>query len=200
MTEEKSVLLVTGSMFGRKSKFLMDMIEISHKDNNTKYLVFKPTKDTRDGLYIQSRVYDRVVPALAWDQNYEDMQTIFNYTISGFALTNPDEYKFVYFDEAHFISLYDMKFIVDTCQKYGINLIIAGLETSFKQDYFESVKWLKDNYNHLFYNGRCNGCDEDNAIFNVLYDQDGNIVKDGETIQPGDQEYKVYCQSCFDTL
>jgi thymidine kinase len=193
-------LFISGSMFASKSKMLMDFIEVAHKDNMMKYLVFKPTRDTRDGLYIQSRVYQRVVPALAWDQNYEDMQAIFSYTVAGFALTNPDEFKFIFIDEVHFMSQYDVEFIAYTCKKYGVSVVFAGLETSFKQEYFESTKWLKDNFTTIFLNGNCNGCGEKNAVYNVLYDQDGNVVKEGQDIQPGNEEYKVFCEKCMKEL
>jgi thymidine kinase len=194
----ESVTLITGSMFGKKSKILMDLIKASHDGEDLKYLVFKPTSDTRDGLYVKSRVYERVVPALAWDQNYEDMRTIFNYTISGFALTNPDEIKTVFFDETHFLSYEDTKFIMDTCKKYGVSLVFAGLETSFKLEYFDSVKFIKQNCDaFIFCHGDCNGCGESNAIYNILYDNNGNIVKEGQSIQPGDLEYKVFCEKCL---
>lgn len=196
-----SVMLISGSMFAKKSKMLMDLIEITHKDNMTKYLVFKPTKDTRDGLYVQSRVYDKVIPALAWDQKYEEMPTIFSYVIAGLSLTNPDEDKYVFFDEVHFLSKHDVEFIVYTCKKYNVNLIMAGLETTFKQEYFESVKWLKeiaDSY--VFFHGNCNGCGQENAVYNVLYDDNGNIIKEGDNIRPGNEEYKVYCENCMKTL
>ena len=117
MEQSATSMFIAGSMFGSKSKALMDLIEESHIDNSVKYLVFKPTKDTRDGLYVKSRVYDRIVKAFAWDQSYEDMRTIFDYVVGGFALTNPDETKNLFFDEIHFLSKCELQFIIDTCKK-----------------------------------------------------------------------------------
>jgi thymidine kinase len=193
----EGVKLITGSMFAKKSKVIMDLIEAAHNDKSTKYLVFKPTSDTRDGLYIKSRVYNRVVPALAWDQNYEEMKMIFNYTISGFSLTNPDEHKIVFFDEIHFLSKTDVSFIITTCLKYGVTVVFAGLESSFKLEEFESTKYIRmlcDYYEFL--HGTCNFCGKDEAVFNLLYDQDNNRVTSGKDIQPGDLEYKVCCEKC----
>jgi thymidine kinase len=193
-------MFISGSMFGSKSKYVMDMIEESHLDNMTKYLVFKPTKDSRDGLYVKSRVYNRIVKAFAWDQSYEDMKAIFDYIIGGFALTNPDEVKNVFFDEIHFLSLGDLKFIVETCKKYNVNLYGAGLETTFKLTPFESTEWFKNNCDsYVFFHGDCNGCGESNAVYNVLFNN-GERVTDGADIQPGDQAYKVYCEKCVNTL
>lgn len=193
-------MFISGSMFGAKSKMLMDMIEISHKDNMTKYLVFKPTKDTRDGLYVKSRVYDRFVKAFAWDQSYEDMHAIFDYIIGGFALTNPDETKNVFFDEIHFLSKYDLQFILETCKKYNVNFYGAGLETTFKLTPFESTEWFKNNTeSYVFFHGDCNGCGEKNAVWNILFNN-GEVVKGGADIQPGDKEYKVFCNSCIKTV
>lgn len=198
MSKKPMIMFISGSMFGQKSKMLIDLIMTSKKDNMTKYLVFKPTKDTRDGLYVQSRVYDTVIPALAWDQNYEDMKTIFNYTIAGLALTNPDEDKIIYFDETHFLSLDDIKFIVKTCEKYNVDLCLSGLETNFKLEYFESSKWLKEYVSsYVFFNGKCNGCGSHNAIYNLLFNNNQRVTE-GSEIQPGDEEYKVFCSSCIE--
>lgn len=193
------VVFITGSMFAKKSKKLMDLIEVCHDSSISKYLVFKPTKDTRDGLYVRSRVYDRVVPAMAWDQNYSDMKMIFDYTIAGLALTNPDEVKFIFFDEVHFLSKDDVKFIVGTCKKYNVHVVFAGLETSFKNEYFESSQWLRKHFTTDFSYGKCNGCQQENAVHNVLF-EDGKRVTEGNPLRPGDQEYKVYCRKCLSTL
>jgi thymidine kinase len=201
MEKTATSMFISGSMFGAKSKVLMDLIEESHIDKNIKYLVFKPTKDTRDGLYVKSRVYDRLVKAFAWDQSYEDMQAIFDYLVAGFALTNPDEIKNLFFDEIHFLSKFDLQFIVDTCKKYDVNFYGAGLETTFKLTNFESTEWFKevcDSY--LFNHGNCNGCGkEHSAIYNILFNK-GERVIDGADIQPGDAAYKVYCQNCISNI
>ena len=196
---ENKVLFISGSMFGGKSKMLLDLINIVHKDNMSKYLVFKPTKDSRDGLYVKSRVYNQTVQTLAWDQNYSEMKTIFDYTIAGFSITNPDDDKFIFFDEVHFLSLDEIKYITKICKKYNCKLIVAGLETNFMLEYFETSKWLKDKYGSVFFHGICNRCGEENAVHNVLY-EDGQIVSNGNAIRPGNNEYKVYCDECLDTI
>jgi thymidine kinase len=201
MEQSATSMFIAGSMFGSKSKALMDLIEESHIDNSVKYLVFKPTKDTRDGLYVKSRVYDRIVKAFAWDQSYEDMRTIFDYVVGGFALTNPDETKNLFFDEIHFLSKCELQFIIDTCKKYDVNFYGAGLETTFKLTNFESTEWFKDNCDsYIFYHGNCNGCGkEHSAVYNILFDR-GQRVTDGADIQPGDAAYKVYCENCISKI
>jgi thymidine kinase len=128
------------------------------------------------------------------------MKAIFDYLVAGFALTNPDETKNLFFDEIHFLSKNDLQFIVDTCKKYDVNFYGAGLETTFKLTPFESTEWFKDNCDsYVFFNGDCNGCGENNAVYNILFKK-GKRVVDGEEIQPGDKEYRVYCQKCLESL
>lgn len=196
---DRKVLFISGSMFGGKSKMLLDLINIVHKDNKSKYLVFKPTKDSRDELYVKSRVYNQTVQTLAWDQNYSEMKTIFDYTVAGFSITNPDDERFIFFDEVHFLSLEEIKYITKICKKYNCKLVVAGLETTFMLDYFETSKWLKDKYGSVFYHGVCNNCGEENAVFNILY-RDGSVVKNGNVIQPGNTEYKVSCHECLEDM
>lgn len=194
-----SVEFISGSMFGKKSRILIDRIMDAHIQSKI-YTVYKPTNDTRDNLFVKSRNYNRQISALPWDVESKYQQLKFEMHIS--VLFNKNIYKNhdlggVFFDEAHFLPLDDMKFIIDTCKKYDIPLIMSGLEKSFKLNYFPSTEYLltkADKYR--FHHGDCNFCGNNKAVYNLLF-KDGKIVKDGNEIQPGDEEYKVACENCL---
>jgi thymidine kinase len=188
---KSEIFLLSGSMFGKKSKKLIDIINVAINEK-CKYIVLKPKSDTRDGACVRSRDYDEAIPATWFDKN-----TFLN-QIKQFGLTIRP--KIVFIDEVHFLSLDDIKYIHNICKAKGLTLVTSGLETDFRQDLFESTKYLKDYVTYYTFNhGKCNGCGEENAIYNVLY-RDGKITKDGDSIQPGDKEYKVYCEECFSKL
>lgn len=197
---KRGVTFITGTMFSQKSRLLIDFINQAHKDENTKYLVFKPTKDTRDGLYVKSRVYEQTVKALAWDQEYKDMDSIFEYTVMGLSLTNPDERKIIFFDEIHFLCKDDVEFIYDTCVKYGVDLVLAGLETSFKLEPFESTSFINTVVDcKYFLYGKCYYSGKNEAEYNILL-ENGRPVFDGSELRPGNEEYVVVSPEYKDKL
>lgn len=182
-------------MFGKKSKHLINMINQA-KDAKARYLVYKPTNDTRDGLFVKSRDLEQSIPARAWDIN--DENRFDNFKEKLIKMKNTFKLKAVFIDEVHFIPVEDMKFIYRQCRQYGYLLVVSGLITDFRQDKFPSSILLEEVADHeLFFHGTCNSCNRDNAIYNILYDNGGNRVLEGDSIQPGDQEYKVLCEECF---
>lgn len=186
------VTFISGSMFGRKSAVLIDAIEqVEELEEN--YIACKPIIDTRDGLFIRSRDYGRTVEALPWNHN-----SWLNRQYFYLNLINLKKVNNVFFDEAHFLSLEDMIYVVNTCKNRGINLFMSGLETDFRREYFPATKWLKDNSDvYMFFHGICNGCEKRNALYNVLYNSQGERVTTGDSIQVGSSEYKVLCEDCF---
>jgi thymidine kinase len=192
MKSRTETIFISGSMFGQKSKKLIDVIKIA-KEQKGKYLVLKPANDTRDGLFVKSRDYDEKVPAVAWDKdNFIKQVKTFGYTIRP---------KIVFIDEVHFLSLEDIKYIHKICSIKDIILIASGLETDFRQKEFPAATFLKMvNTRYSFNHGICNSCEKNNAEYNVLFDEIGLIVKDGDSIQPGSDQYGVYCKNCFENL
>lgn len=191
MKLKRGVTFITGTMFSQKSRMLIDIINMAHEHKKIKYLVFKPTKDTRDGLYVKSRVYEQTVKALAWDQDYSEMKNIFEYTVMGLSLTNPDERKIIFIDEVHFLSKDDVEFIYETCKKYNVDLVLAGLETSFKFEQFESSKFINTVCDAKFFlYGKCYYTGKDEAEYNVLM-ENGKPIFDGSPLRPGNEEYIV---------
>lgn len=192
------VFFISGSMFGQKSKKLIDIIKIA-QEQNTKYLVLKPSNDTRDGLFVRSRDYDESIPAIAWDSSNINQYKKFVEAVKQFGYTIKP--KIIFIDEVHFLSLEDIKRIYKICSVRNIILIASGLETDFRRKQFPAATFLKMvatqyNFNH----GNCDSCEKDNAVYNVLFDNQGFIVKEGESIQPGSEQYRVYCENCFENL
>lgn len=202
MERQSTSAFISGSMLGGKSEALIHAITAA-KLLGMKVLAYKSTKDTRDGLLIKSRALKDVIPALAWNEEDSNRFDIFNITTdymnSGMGFIKP---KAVFFDEAHFLSVNDMKFIVNACKRKNIPLYMSGLLTDFKQDEFPSTKWLKENCtDFLFFNGRCHCCNKEEAVHNVRLDRDGKLIKEGEVFVAGDTElYNVLCPDCFEEM
>lgn len=191
------VIFLSGSMFGKKSKKLIDFINFS-KEKKSRYIVYKPTNDTRDGLFVKSRDYEQTIPALPWDVNDESHEKYDNFIKNIRTLSNPFRPKLLFFDEIHFLPVEDIIFIINICKNHKVALIVSGLETDFRQDMFPSAEYLKKvATNYYFLNGTCKQCGSDDAIYNILYDNNGNRVTEGDSIQPGDEEYGVLCKKCF---
>lgn len=193
------IYFISGSMKGGKSRALIDLIN-SAREYKFNYLVYKPIDDTRDGLYIKSRDYKESIPAKPWYAKSDNRLNEF--TVNIMQLKNMSIFFpcAVFFDEIHFLPLEDMKFIVETCKKYGIPLYMSGLETSFDLTYFESGKWLKENCtDYIFYNGNCDFCGKPKAIYNPRV-VNGKMLKDGPSLLPGDDIYKVCCENCIDSI
>lgn len=193
-------VFISGSMFGGKSKYLIDLISESHIDENTKYLVFKPTKDIRDGLFVKSRAYNKKIKAFAWDQNDSNMQKVFKYIVAGFSLTNPDNKKNLFIDEVQFLSLENVSFIYECCKQFDINVFFCGLETDFRLKTFEVADWLKHVCNkYVFLNGICCRCGKEKAVYNLILDKDGIPKIDGPQLQP-EAKFDVMCKDCYDEI
>lgn len=196
MKQHPDVFFISGSMFGSKSLNLIRMIR-SARMCEFPYLVFKPTNDTRDGLFVKSRATEEQIPALPWNVGDPKQIHTFIQLIQNFGLDARPKYVFI--DEIHFLSEDEIKEIYRICRVKGVVLVVAGLETDFKQNDFPAAMFIKDvtkfyEFNH----GRCYKCDMKTAVYNILFDKEGNIVKEGETIQPGDEEYNVVCEDCFE--
>jgi thymidine kinase len=128
------------------------------------------------------------------------MASIFEYTVMGLSLTHPDERKIIFIDEIHFICKDDVEFIYDTCMKYQVDLVLAGLETSFKFEPFESTSFINTVVDvKYFLYGKCYYTGKNEAEYNVLL-ENGKPVFDGSVLRPGNEEYVVVSPEYKDKL
>jgi thymidine kinase len=178
-------------MFGGKSKLLIKLIGWT-VDSHACMIIIKPEIDTRDGANVVSRDSRIMYSAETWNEDYK---TKFLSTLELKPIRS------VFIDESHFLSLDDVIFINEACKKYEVDLYFSGLETDFKEQYFESSLWLKENTHfYVFKHGKCNCCNKNIAVYNILLDSDGNRVTDGDSIHVGDSEYIVLCEKCIRRL
>lgn len=188
-----AIVFFAGSMFGQKSKMLIDYIDAAERDKVQK-IVFKPTIDTRDGLFVKSRVYEKQIKAHPWNDKDKYRRLKFLEILTMF------EIKEIFFDEVHFLNPGDMKFIVERCRSQNINLYMSGLLTDFRNNDFPSTRWLWQicDSKRFFY-GNCNKCQKPEAVWNILVDKDGNRVTFGNSITVGDSDkYIVLCNKCYE--
>lgn len=191
------VFFISGSMFGGKSKNMIEIIRQVENTDECSYLVYKPSVDTRDGLFIKSRDLTTTIPARLWDCNYKFMKVKFLAAALNLDIFGRGHARYIFIDESHFISEEDIKFIVETCKHLEIDLYVGGLETNFKREYFPSSKYLKEVADgYIFLYGKCHECGEFDAVHNILYENNKRVTN-GESIHVGNSEYKVFCNKCL---
>lgn len=188
---------IHGSMKSGKSEYLLNLIKKNENNDNNSFIIFKPITDTRDGLAIRSRAKDFICTANPWMTGL-NMEYIFYHFMKGFMNENKKTKLTVVIDEVHFLEENEIRYVYYFCNEHNIDLICAGLLTSFKQEVFKSSDFCLENFDEFFnFKATCDHCGKENsAIVNILTNN-SEIVFEGETIQPGDKEYEVWCEECF---
>lgn len=188
------IKMLTGAMRSGKSSLLVDLI-LSSKKEGIPTVCIKPTIDTRDGSKIISRERELTFNSFSIsNENY--LNEI--YDLQQF-IKDSFEYKKIniFVDEVHFLNSEVCKELILMSNMLNADITFCGLKWSFKFERFESYWFLKDNADRLIeVYGECEFCNSKNSsIFNLLFN-DGKLITDGETMQPGDVEYKVACPEC----
>lgn len=188
---------IHGSMKSGKSEILLNKIW-EDKIGEKHFLIFKPTIDSRDGLVIKSRATVGFATAMPWVVGSHLMDYMFYYFMKGFITENKRLETIVIIDEVHFLSNDEISFIYNFCKTNNIDLICAGLLTSFKQKTFEASDFCLENFDEIInLKANCDNCGKENSATVNILTNNGEIVFEGETIQPGDKEYEVWCEECF---
>jgi thymidine kinase len=181
---------ITGVMGSGKSAELLERIE----KFKGRYLVIKPTQDTRDGAFVKSR-NGKQHPAILVDDSNEMLR--------GLILEAVEKYDAVFVDEVQFFSWEFISKLSDFCETYNTRLICSGLTYDFKGNYFPSSGFLDhyaDGY-EFYHSEKCYHCD-DNGDVDVLMDADDNILFVGESVQPEgktDNHYETLCSMCYNS-
>lgn len=180
---------------GKSTSLLMDAH--SFETRGIEILCLKPSIDDRDGLdIIKSRMgIERECLTVFPNHNiYEIVKECIEKNSEG-------ELKWILVDECQFLTSQQVNQLRHIVDDFNIDVKCYGLRTDFKTKCFEGSKRLfeiADDIEEMKISCDCGR----KAIFNVRFNELGQIVTDGEQILIGGENvYKSMCAKCYyDTL
>lgn len=180
-----------GPMESAKSALLL-MEAYSFESRGIDVICMKPSIDDRDGAInkIKSRVGLEKECIIIYP-DYDIFEIIKNILNSGRRI------QWVLVDESQFLTAYqieELRAVVDT---FDINVMCYGLRTDFQTKLFEGSKRLfelADDIEEMKISCACGR----KAIVNARFNQNGDIVINGEQILIGGEDiYKPLCSKCY---
>ena len=152
----------------------------------------KPSIDDRDGIgIIKSRVgIERECFSINKNHNLFDIINSIN----------DGKLKWVLVDESQFLAREQVDQLRRVVDELDISVRCYGIRTDFQTKFFEGSKRLMeiaDSLEEMKISCECGK----KAIFNVRFNEFGNIVLDGEQILIGGNDiYKPMCSKCYNDL
>lgn len=181
-----------GPMESAKSALLL-MEAYSFESRNIGVLCMKPSIDDRDGAVnsIKSRVgLEKECIVIYPDYN------IFK-IVSNIIDASDMKIQWILVDESQFLKVHHIEELRAIVDKYDINVICYGLRTDFQTQLFEGSKRLfelADDIEEMKISCACGR----KAIFNARFNENGQIVVNGEQILIGGEDvYKPMCSKCY---
>lgn len=175
-----------GTMNASKSAQLLMQAYNFERQGKT-FVIFKPSLDTRDGDYVQSRALDEKRHAFSIKK---DETNVIELLVGIF---RPD---FIFLDEIQFFMVKQIEEFARISIKYNIPIFAYGLLISYNGKLFESSKRaIECGFTLHEIKMQCDFC-KNKSTHHILYNND-KVVKYGDGIQVGDTEYKSVCYECF---
>lgn len=183
-----------GPMESGKSVFLL-MNAHSFETRNIGILCMKPSVDDREGIdTIKSRMgIER--ECLAVYPSYD----IYKIIESCITKTDPNDtpLQWILVDECQFLTSKQVEQLRRIVDDFNINVKCYGLRTDFKTKLFEGSKRLfelADDIEEMKISCNCGR----KAIFNVRFNENGQVVTNGEQILiGGEDKYRPMCSKCY---
>lgn len=154
-------------------------------------LILKSAIDTRDFGIIRSRALSAEERCLPIGKE-DDLFVKISQAISG-----GTDYKWIFVDEAQFLSEKQVDELAKVVDILNINIICYGLRTDFRTKLFPGSQHLfeiADKVEEIKSTCNCGN----RAIFNARIDEDGNLITEGEQVEcGGNDRYITLCRRCF---
>lgn len=178
--------LFHGTMNASKSAQLLMQVYNLERQGKT-FLIFKPETDVRDEGVVRSRALDEERPAYTIDKT----QTWWLETLV--TKYQPD---FIFIDELQFFPQEQVEEFSRLSIRYDVPVFAYGLLLSYNGEMFEgSKKAIECGFTLHELKMQCDFCKK-KSTHHLLYIND-KLIKDGEPIHVGDQEYKSCCYQCY---
>lgn len=184
-----------GSMASAKTLRLLSTA-YNLEEKGVQIMVLKPSTDTRDGEgTIRSRAgLER--KCIMVDKNidlYEAVKAYRNVLQSQFEVL-----RWIIIDECQFLAEEQVDQLADVVDYLGVNVMCFGLRTDFQSRLFPASKRLfelADTMEEVKSTCEC-GCRKTSV--NARFDENGQIVTNGEQIMVGDVGwYRPLCRKCY---
>lgn len=170
----------------------LHLMSVAHNmdERSVPSLTIKPEIDTRDG---ENQIYSRIGisrPCLTFspDENLYELVK---------SQENINELKWIFVDEAQFLTEEQVDQLSDIVDAFDINVMCYGLRTDFKSKLFPGSKRLfelADTIEEIKSTCNCGN----KTIINARVDKDGNIMSNGpQTLVGGDDRYVSMCRKCW---
>ena len=186
---------IYSSMNAGKSAQLL-MKAHSFLENNIPILCIKPSIDDRDGKgVIKSRI-GLEMECLTIDQDDDIYKIIEQYSVNMNAVGMPSP-KWILCDESQFLTEAQVDQLAAIVDNQDIDIMCYGLRNDFTGHLFPGSKRLfelADNIEEMKLSCACGR----KAIINARFDDDGEIITNGEQIKIGGNDmYKPMCRKCY---
>lgn len=192
---ENKLTFFYGPMGSAKSLRLLTMA-YNFEEKNIQFIVIKPSLDNRDG---ETKIHSRVglerecVPIDKETNIYKAIKAYKN-----FLMTQFETLKYVLVDEAQFLTEEQINQLSDVVDFLDINVICFGLRTDFQSHLFSGSKRLFEIADEIHRISSVCECGEHRASVNARFDENGEIVTDGEQLViGGNEKYRAICRKCW---
>lgn len=175
-----------GTMSSAKSAKLM-ILRHRYLELSKDVLCFKPSMDTRNGAYINSRAFDYSIPVV-----------VVGFMQEGYMYNLAEEQRpaVVLVDEVQFMSAAQIDELASIVHNLNIPVHAFGLMSDFMLNVFSgSERLVGIGADLVEIETVCYYCDE-KAVANMRM-KDGVPIFEGEQVQVGDKEYRSVCRSCY---
>lgn len=178
--------LFHGTMNASKSAQLLMQVYNLERQGKT-FLIFKPALDTRDEGVVRSRALDEQRSAYTIDKT----QTWWIST-----LVHKYQPEFIFIDELQFFTEAQVEEFSRLSIETEIPVFAYGLLLSYTGEMFgASKKAIECGFTLHELKMQCDFC-TNKSTHHLLY-VNGELVRNGEPIHVGDQEYKSVCYKCY---
>lgn len=159
------------------------MLHYNFKERNRSSLLIKPTTDTRDGEKIIKSRCGMSSKCLLFENLTTEIA---------------QGHEIIIIDEAQFLKLNDIKFLVELVDGYDITVVCYGLRTDFQGELFEGSKYLlawADEIEEIKTICKCGN----KATRNARLGKANKVIKVGEqVVLGGNEKYIPMCRKCFE--
>lgn len=166
------------------------------EEKGIQIMVLKPSVDTRDGKeVIRSRagLWRNCIPVDSDVNLYKAIKSYANALAAQF-----ESLKWVIIDECQFLTEEQIDQLSDVVDFLGVNVMCFGLRTDFKSRLFPASKRLFELADDIEEIKSTCECGNNKTSINARFDENGEIVTDGDQILLGGNEsYKAICRRCW---
>ena len=170
----------------------LQLMSVAHNmdERSISSLTIKPEIDTRDG---KNQIYSRIGisrPCITFspDENLYELVK---------SKENINELKWIFVDEALFLTEEQVDQLSDIVDDFDINVMCYGLRTDFKSKLFPGSKRLFELADTIEEIKSTCSCGNKNII-NARIDKEGNVMSNGpQTLVGGDDRYVSMCRKCW---